>query len=203
MNLNKHDLECLMNYYYGKSELEEIGYKELKEKASQNNLRRIYGVYENNEYDAWYLISAKKGKSKIIPVKKGDIKGNKIVQSFKEKTQFYHIRPDLIKKFARGSSVIFYKNNEIKQNKKINCKEYLEKIKYPLCYAKCGDSYLIFAKYRDIYISSKFETEEQAILSLLSICEYDSSKIKTNNLLDFVVDNRFYGKEQMKEELII
>ena len=74
MNLNKHDLECLMNYYYGKSELEEIGYKELKEIASQNNLRRIYGVYENNEYDAWYLISSKRGKSKIVPVKKGDKK---------------------------------------------------------------------------------------------------------------------------------
>lgn len=198
--LNKHEIECMMNYYYGNSELEEIGYIELKEINKENNIKRIYGVYEEDEYDAWYLICTTKGKSKIVPKKRADVEGYKIVKPLKDNVSFYHIRPDLLKKYARGIYPLFYKNDEINYKKKVDCIEYLKENKYPFCYAKYGKNFLTFSSYKNVFVMNKVSTEEEAIISLLAASEYEEEL--PNDLLMFVIDNKSYNHE-LNEAMIL
>lgn len=191
---NRSEISCIMNYYYGRTELQEIGYNELKSLYDNVNISKIYGVYEDLENDAWYLVCTKKGKSKIVPKKRGEIEGCRIIQPFKDKFEFIHIRPDLIKKFARNIYPLFYKNDEIDTDKKIDCQEYLEKSNYPFCYAKYGKDFLVFSKHKDSLVMNKVETEEEAILCLL-IASESENKIIDRDLFMFVVDNRNYNRE--------
>lgn len=199
--LNKHELECMTNYYYGNSDLEEIGFSELKNISEKENIKRIYAIYEENEYDAWYLICVKKGKSKIIPKKRGNIEGYKIVQPLKKESECYHIRPDLLKKFARGIYPLFYKNDEIDYKRKIDCEEYLKTSKYPFCYAKYGRSFLTFSNYKNILVMNKVNSEEEAIMSLLCACECEE-RIANPDLFMFVINNQSYEKD-ISEAMIL
>lgn len=189
--INKHEIECMMNYYYGNSQLEEIGYSELKRIDDDNNLKRIYGIYDEDERDAWYLICTKKGKSKILPYNRDGMNSNKIVEQFKNNTEFFHIRTDLLKKHIRGIYPLFYKNDEVDYKRKINCEEYLKTSEYPFCYAKYGRNYIACSNYNNIFVVNKVETEEKAILSLMTACECDD-KVEFDDLFKYVVDNRNY-----------
>lgn len=196
--INKHELECLTNYYYGNTELQEIGYLELKKISEEGNIKRIYGVYEDEEYNSWYLICTKKGKSKIVPTKKGDILGRSIVEEFKDSNEFFHIRPDMLRKALRKVYPLFYKNDDIDIMRSIDFEEYISEQQYPFCYAKYGDVYLTFSKFNGISIMNKVKTEEEAILSLVSACEADDS-VNLDNLFMHVIDNRHYNLEKPQE----
>lgn len=199
--INKHEIECMVNYYYGNTELKEIGYKEMKEIYESDNVKRIYGVYDEDEQDAWYFVVTKKGKSKIVPKIRENIEGYRLIGPLKEDVEFFHIRPDLLKKYARGIYPLFYKNDEIDYKKKIDCGVYLQESQYPFCYAKYGRNFLTFSKWNNIFVMNKYESEEEAILSLLNDCECENN-IANNDLFIFVVDNRNYNKD-LSEALIL
>lgn len=199
--LNKQELECMSNYYYGNSDLEEIGYIELKDIYDNQNIKRIYEIYEEDEHDSWFLICTKKGKSKIVPKKRGDIEGYKIVNLLKKEFECFHIRPDVLKKFARGIYPLFYKNDEIDYKRKIDCEEYLKTSKYPFCYAKFGKHFLTFSNYKNIIVMNKVNSEEEAIMSLLCASECED-KIVNNDLFMFIIDNQNYDHE-LSEAMIL
>lgn len=192
--INKHEIECIINYYYGNSELKEIDYSYLKQLDNDNNIKRIYGIYDNNEIDAWYLICTKHGKSRIVPKKIGNLLGCDIVNEFKSKYEFIHIRPDLIKKYARGIFPIIYKNEDISTKRKPNFDKYMGKHNYPLIYAKYGKNFITFSNYKSIKLMNKFNSEAEAILSLITACDI-TNEICFNNLFSYVVDNRTHELE--------
>lgn len=187
--INKHEIDCLLNYYFGNSQLEEIGYNELKQLKKEKNIKRIYGVFENFEYDAWYLICTKKGKSKIIPKQVDNILSCDIISEFKKNVEFVHIRPDILRKYARGIFPIIYKNEPIKSRRKPNFDKYLSENGYPLCYSEYCGEYLTFSKGNGISMMTKVKTEEEAILTLITASEY-TGDVRFDDLSNYVVDNR-------------
>ena len=199
--INKHEIECMINYYYGNSELNEIDYSSLKELVDNDNLKRIYGIFDNNEKDAWYLICSKHGKSRIVPKRYGNFLGCEIVEKFKDKCEFIHIRPTLIKRYARGIFPIIYKNEDISTKRKPVFDKYMSKHYYPLIYAKYGRNYITFSNYKGIKMMNKFSSEAEAILSLITTCD-TTEEICFDNLFLYVVDNRKHELE-LNGELIL
>ena len=187
--INRHEIDCLVNYYFGNSQLKEIDYNELKQMNKQKNIKRIYGVYENFEYDAWYLICPKKGRARILPKMVDNILASDIINDFRKGKEFIHIRPDILRKYARGIFPIMCKNEPIKSRRKPNFEKYLNENGYPLCYSEYCGEYLVFSKGNGLSMMTRVKTEEEAILTLITASEY-TGDVNFNDLFSYVVDNR-------------
>lgn len=161
--MEKREFEVLNNYYYGISKVSIIWLDDMKLLDTQNKIKRIYEIIDNDYNEVWYLVRDYDEKSYILKSKCGSYYSVDIMKAFKTKYDFCQITTDLIKMYDAKSYPIVFKIKSEDFNYYYNQDKNINTAFFNCYYCCCNNTYKSVREYRNKVEYETFKKEEDAI----------------------------------------
>ena len=156
-------IEVLNNYYYGIGKASIIWLDDMKSLDTQNKIKRIYEIIDNDYNETWYLVRDFDERSYILKTKRGSYYSVDIMKEFKTKYNFFQITTDLIKMFDAKEYPIVFKVKSEDFDYYYNRDKNVNTAFFNFYYCKCNNVYKSVREYRNKTEYETFSREEDAI----------------------------------------
>ena len=161
--MDNRELEVMRNYYYGESKAIMIWNEEIELLDINNNIKKIYEIYNKEYNETWYLIRDKKDASYILKNRCGNEYARDIMKKYKNKYIFNYLTSDIIEKYDSGYYPIVFKINFDEFNELYDSSNNINNAFFNNYYAFDGERYRCIREYRNKVEIEEFLNELDAI----------------------------------------
>ena len=185
----KADVERMTHYYYGTAKVKTKSFEDFQNIEKQNNIRDIYEIFEDGFVGKWYYVIKKVGSSFAMDYGLNNVSLGIEMEQYMKKYSGKKINAEELKLYQKGIYPVVHKVDENYFYNNYNRKEKINESGYNFLYAETSEGYIANGYYNNMFLYEKFETEEDAIISLLNF--YNSNKnIPKETAYRYVLDER-------------
>lgn len=184
----KADIERMTHYYYRYSKVSAKSIKELEEADKNENISKIFEVYENGFVGKWYYIIRKKGSSFVLDYGLNNVTLNTLMKPYMEKYNSEKVNSEELKMYRKGIFPAIHKVDEDYFFKYCDLDKKVNNSEFRYLYAETSNGFVVFGDYNNKVLTAKVDTEEKAISDLVNL--YAVNPVSKDDSYKYVIDDR-------------
>lgn len=184
----KADIERMTHYYYRYSKVSAKSIKDLEEADKDENISKIFEVYENGFVGKWYYIIRKKGSSFVLDYGLNNVTLNTLMKPYMEKYNSEKVNSEELKMYRKGIFPAIHKVDEDYFFKYCDLDKKVNNSEFRYLYAETSNGFVVFGDYNNKVLTEKVDTEEKAISDLVNL--YAVNPVSKDDSYKYVIDDR-------------